>query len=117
MYGVFLAKSLGAITITFGTHVTPLPRGTMEPYPALDYALRGEPELTLRELVDTLESGHTRTASTAVQRAISLVAPGARLRRAPAAPLHRHGPGMAPRLANQLAETASHGGHQGPRLA
>ncbi len=55
MYGVFLAKSLGAVTITFGTHVTPLPRGTMEPYPALDYALRGEPELTLRELVDTLD--------------------------------------------------------------
>jgi anaerobic magnesium-protoporphyrin IX monomethyl ester cyclase len=55
MYGVFLAKSVGAVTITFGTHVTPLPRGTMEPYPALDYALRGEPELTLRELVDTLD--------------------------------------------------------------
>ena len=55
MYGVFLAKSLGATTITFGTHVTPLPRATMGPYPALDFALRGEPELTLRELLDTLE--------------------------------------------------------------
>ena len=52
MYGVFLAKSLGAITIGFGTHVTPMPRETMRSYPALDFALVGEPELTLRELVD-----------------------------------------------------------------
>lgn len=55
MYGVFLAKSLGATTIAFGTHVTPMPRATMEAYPALDCVLRGEPELTLRELVDTLD--------------------------------------------------------------
>ena len=55
MYGVFLARSLGAITIAFGTHVTPMPQATMEAYPALDFVLRGEPELTLRELVDTLE--------------------------------------------------------------
>jgi len=55
MYGVFLAKSLGAWTIAFGTHVTPMPLGTMEPYPALDFVLRGEPELTLVELVGTLE--------------------------------------------------------------
>jgi radical SAM superfamily enzyme YgiQ (UPF0313 family) len=55
MYGVFLAKSLGARTIAFGTHVTPMPRATMEAYPALDFVLRGEPELTLRELIDTLQ--------------------------------------------------------------
>jgi anaerobic magnesium-protoporphyrin IX monomethyl ester cyclase len=55
MYGVSLARSLGATTIAFGTHVTPMPRATMEDYPALDFVLRGEPELTLRELVDTLE--------------------------------------------------------------
>jgi radical SAM superfamily enzyme YgiQ (UPF0313 family) len=54
MYGVFLAKSLGAWTTAFGTHVTPMPRGTMEPYPALDFVLRGEPELTLVELIETL---------------------------------------------------------------
>ena len=53
--GAFLARSLGARTIAFGTHVTPLPRQTMEAFPTLDYVLRGEPELTLRELVDTLE--------------------------------------------------------------
>lgn len=55
MYGVFLAKSKGARTIAFGTHVTPNTINTMQTYPALDYILRGEPELTLRELVDALD--------------------------------------------------------------
>jgi anaerobic magnesium-protoporphyrin IX monomethyl ester cyclase len=55
MYGVFLAKSKGARTIAFGTHVTPNTINTMTAYPALDFVLRGEPELTLRELVDALE--------------------------------------------------------------
>jgi len=56
MLGVFLARSLGARTIAFGTHVTPMPEATMTAYPALDFVLRGEPELALRELVDTLAS-------------------------------------------------------------
>ncbi len=55
MRGVFLAKALGAKTIAFGTHVTPLTLETMRPFPALDFILRGEPEMTLRELLDTLE--------------------------------------------------------------
>jgi len=55
MYGVFLAKSLGAKTMAFGTHVTPMTMETMRPFPALDFVLRGEPEMTLRELVDMLE--------------------------------------------------------------
>ena len=55
MYGVFLARSLGAKTIAFGTHVTPMPRETMRSFPALDLAFIGEPELTLRELVDLYE--------------------------------------------------------------
>ncbi|MCZ7547442.1 MAG: hypothetical protein M5R40_29745 [Anaerolineae bacterium] len=46
MYGIFLAKSMGAKTIAFGTHVTPIPRLTMDDFPALDYVLRGEPELS-----------------------------------------------------------------------
>jgi len=53
MYGAFLARSMGATTIAFGTHVTPIPRETMRAFPSLDFALRGEPELTLRELIDT----------------------------------------------------------------
>jgi anaerobic magnesium-protoporphyrin IX monomethyl ester cyclase len=55
MYGVFLAKSLGAKTMAFGTHVTPMTGETMNPYPALDFVLRGEPDVTLRELIDTFE--------------------------------------------------------------
>ncbi len=55
LYGVFLAKARGARTVAFGTHVTPMPRSTMEAYPALDDVLVGEPELTLRELVDICE--------------------------------------------------------------
>ena len=54
MYGAFLARSLGAITMAFGTHVTPMPRETLEQFPALDFVLRGEPELTLRELLNTI---------------------------------------------------------------
>jgi radical SAM superfamily enzyme YgiQ (UPF0313 family) len=62
MYGCFLARSLGAATISFGTHVTPMPLETMERYPALDYVLRGEPELALRELVDALEGFRLQVA-------------------------------------------------------
>jgi radical SAM superfamily enzyme YgiQ (UPF0313 family) len=55
MYGCFLAKARRAITIAFGTHVTPIPRQTMNPYPSLDYVLVGEPDLTIRDLLDHLE--------------------------------------------------------------
>ncbi len=54
-YGIFLAKARGAQTIAFGTHVTPIPRETLRAYPALDFVLVGEPDLTLRDLLDTLE--------------------------------------------------------------
>src|SRR5262249_23546220 len=60
MYGVFLARSLGAATMGFGTHVTPLARETLRGFPALDFVLRGEPELTLRELIDTLDAARGR---------------------------------------------------------
>lgn len=55
LYGAFLAKARGASTIAFGTHVTPIPKETMRPYPSLDFILIGEPELTLRDLLDHLE--------------------------------------------------------------
>jgi radical SAM superfamily enzyme YgiQ (UPF0313 family) len=58
-YGCFLAKTIGAKTIAFGTHVTPLAVETMRPHPSLDFCLRGEPEITLRELVDTIEGRTT----------------------------------------------------------
>ncbi len=56
MVGCFLAKARGARTIAFGTHITPLPVETMQPYPALDFGLVGEPDLTLRDLIDHLEN-------------------------------------------------------------
>jgi radical SAM superfamily enzyme YgiQ (UPF0313 family) len=65
MRGTFLARSLGATTIAFGTHVTPMPVQTMEAFPTLDYVLRGEPELTLRALIDHLEG---RTLEQAADR-------------------------------------------------
>lgn len=55
MYGCFLAKARGAKTIAFGTHVTPIPRETLRAYPALDFVLIGEPDLTIRDLLDHLE--------------------------------------------------------------
>jgi radical SAM superfamily enzyme YgiQ (UPF0313 family) len=55
LYGTFLAKTVGATTMAFGTHITPMPRETLRPYPSLDYGLRGEPDLTLRDLIDHLE--------------------------------------------------------------
>lgn len=56
MYGCFLARARGAKTIAFGTHVTPIPRETLNTYPALDFVLVGEPDLTIRDLLDHLEN-------------------------------------------------------------
>jgi anaerobic magnesium-protoporphyrin IX monomethyl ester cyclase len=55
LYGTFLAKSIAARTFAFGTHITPMPRETLRPYPSLDFGLRGEPDLTLRDVIDHLE--------------------------------------------------------------
>lgn len=55
MYGAFLAKARGAKTMAFGTHVTPMPRETLRSFPCLDVVLVGEPDLTLRDLLDHLE--------------------------------------------------------------
>lgn len=71
MHGIFLAKSMGATTIAFGTHVTPLSLETMNAFPALDFILRGEPELTLRELLDTLEATAGRWKINADSRLIN----------------------------------------------
>src|SRR5262245_10997552 len=55
LYGTFLAKSVGAVTMALGTHITPMPRETLRPYPSLDFGLRGEPDLTMRDVIDHLE--------------------------------------------------------------
>jgi anaerobic magnesium-protoporphyrin IX monomethyl ester cyclase len=59
MRGVFLAKSLGAVTMAVGTHVSPATGDTLTAYPALDFVLRGEPELTLVELIETLDRANS----------------------------------------------------------
>jgi len=59
MYGAFLARARGAKTIAFGTHVTPIPVETMLAFPALDFILYGEPDLSIRDLLDTLENRAT----------------------------------------------------------
>src|SRR4029453_12969663 len=41
LYGTFIAKAMGARTLAFGTHITPMPRETLQPFPSLDYGLRG----------------------------------------------------------------------------
>jgi anaerobic magnesium-protoporphyrin IX monomethyl ester cyclase len=56
MYGVFLAKARGSKTIAFGTHITPIPVETLRTFPALDFGLVGEPDLTIRDLLDNLEN-------------------------------------------------------------
>jgi anaerobic magnesium-protoporphyrin IX monomethyl ester cyclase len=56
MRGAFLARTLGATTLAIGTHVSPATEDTLQAYPALDFVIRGEPEETARELVDTLEA-------------------------------------------------------------
>ena len=56
MYGCFLAKARGAKTIAFGTHVTPMPRETLISFPALDFILVGEPDLSIRDLLDHFEN-------------------------------------------------------------
>jgi radical SAM superfamily enzyme YgiQ (UPF0313 family) len=60
MYGVMLARSLGATTMAFGTHVTAMPTESLRDFPALDLVLRGEPELTFRETIDVLENRQSR---------------------------------------------------------
>ncbi|NJL90264.1 MAG: radical SAM protein [Coleofasciculaceae cyanobacterium SM2_1_6] len=55
MYGAFLAKARGAYTIAFGTHVTPIPKETLNSFPSLDFVLVGEPDLTIRDLMDYVD--------------------------------------------------------------
>jgi radical SAM superfamily enzyme YgiQ (UPF0313 family) len=75
MYGCFLAHARGAKTIAFGTHVTPIPRESMKAYPSLDYALVGEPDLTLRDLIDHLE-GKLGERPEAIERLLVKCDPG-----------------------------------------
>jgi radical SAM superfamily enzyme YgiQ (UPF0313 family) len=55
MYTLFLGKSLGAVTIGTGPHLTELYDDSFNKFPSIDYAIRGEAEITIRQLIDTIE--------------------------------------------------------------
>jgi anaerobic magnesium-protoporphyrin IX monomethyl ester cyclase len=57
IYTAYLAKTIGAQTIGLGPHVTELPEATLKRYPSLDFIIRNEAELTVKDLIATIESG------------------------------------------------------------
>ncbi len=55
MRTTFLGKAVGTISMAIGTHVTPMSRETLESYPSLDIVVRGEPEMTIMDVIRTLD--------------------------------------------------------------
>jgi anaerobic magnesium-protoporphyrin IX monomethyl ester cyclase len=55
MRTTFIGKAVGTITMAIGTHVTPMSRETLESYPTLDIVVRGEPELTIVDAIQTID--------------------------------------------------------------
>jgi radical SAM superfamily enzyme YgiQ (UPF0313 family) len=55
MRTTFIGKAVGTISMAIGTHVTPMSRETLESYPTLDVVVRGEPELTIVDVIRTLD--------------------------------------------------------------
>lgn len=51
----FIGKAVGTISMAIGTHVTPMSRETLEAYPTLDVVVRGEPELTIVDVIRTID--------------------------------------------------------------
>lgn len=57
--GVQKAKQAGAMTIAVGTHVSAVPKNTLDLIPELDCVIRHEPEMTFREILDRDQQGRT----------------------------------------------------------
>ncbi|NOK63605.1 MAG: B12-binding domain-containing radical SAM protein [Chloroflexi bacterium AL-W] len=55
MRTTFVGKSVGTISMAIGTHVTPMSRETLESYPSLDVVIRGEPELSILDVIKTID--------------------------------------------------------------
>ncbi len=51
----FIGKAVGTLSMAIGTHVTPMSRETLESYPTLDVVIRGEPELSIVDVIRTIE--------------------------------------------------------------
>jgi len=57
LLATYLGKFFGARTIAVGPHVTSLPQETLEQFPTLDFAIIGEAEETIADLLRACESG------------------------------------------------------------
>lgn len=61
MRTTFVGKAVGTISMAIGTHVTPMTRETLEAYPTLDIVVRGEPEMTILDVVQTIDRAVQQT--------------------------------------------------------
>src|SRR5579859_2119675 len=55
MRTTFIGKAVGTVSMAIGTHVTPMSRETLESYPTLDIVIRGEPEMTIIDVIQTID--------------------------------------------------------------
>jgi len=55
MRTTFVGKAVGTISMAIGTHVTPMTRETLEAYPTLDVVIRGEPEMSILDVMRTID--------------------------------------------------------------
>lgn len=55
--GIQWAKEIGAHTIAVGTHVSAVPQNTLELIPELDYVIRHEPEMSLKDIIAFTKAG------------------------------------------------------------
>src|SRR5262245_27822105 len=55
MRTTFLGKAVGTISMAIGTHVTPMSRETLEAYPSLDIVIRGEPEMSILDVIQSID--------------------------------------------------------------
>lgn len=55
MRTTFVGKAVGTISMAIGTHVTPMSRETLEAYPTLDVVIRGEPEMSILDVMRTVD--------------------------------------------------------------
>jgi anaerobic magnesium-protoporphyrin IX monomethyl ester cyclase len=70
MRTTFVGKAVGSVTMAIGTHVTPMSRETLESYPTLDVVVRGEPELTIMDVIRSVDR------AAAAEKALDTVAVG-----------------------------------------
>jgi anaerobic magnesium-protoporphyrin IX monomethyl ester cyclase len=55
MRTTFIGKAVGTIGMAIGSHVTPMSRETLESYPTLDIVIRGEPEMSILEVIRAID--------------------------------------------------------------